>query len=63
MFHIASAIHAFPSLFEELFVASDKCCPDDVLSVLEYGSDAERDCRVAGFLKSALMTFDESGAV
>ena len=60
VFHIRSAIRAFPILFEELFVASGSCSPADVLSVLQF-KDTESDCRVARLLKSAVSKFDESG--
>ena len=61
LFHIGSAIRAFPSLFEELFVASGSCCPADVLSILNFKDSKKSDSRVARLLKSTILKFDESG--
>ena len=66
VFYLKSAIEAFPDLFEQLFVASDTCSPNDVLSILQFRDDLAANpeqLRVAGFLKSVIRKLDETGKV
>ena len=62
VFGLKSGISAFPDLFQELFLASDTCSPEDILSILHL-SDLESDdeAKVAGYLKTAIRRLSESG--
>jgi len=36
IFHLKTAINAFPELFKELFIVSDTCSSSDVLVILHF---------------------------
>lgn len=66
MFGLRSGIVAFPDLFKELFVASDMCSPDDVLSIIHYqkvNDEDECQLKIIEYLENSIKSFSESGIV
>lgn len=64
VFSLRTAINAFPDLLEQLFVSSDSCSSEDVLSILKFGENFEGDAeksRVAGYFKNCIRKLGESG--
>ena len=63
-FKLASAMKAFPDVFEPLFVATDKCAPQDVINILRPKTpmtDSEQG--VYQHLQRFLMGCNQSGEV
>lgn len=61
VFSIKRGISAFPEIFRALFVASDMCCPEDILSILHFDELDDNSRRVAEYLKSVIQKLGESG--
>lgn len=64
-FLLRSAFRVFPLLFKPLFVASGRCCPEDVLDMLRFeDTQLEGDAeRVANYLRYCVRNLEETGEV
>ena len=63
VFYLKTGINAFPDLFMELFVASDECCPDDILSILHFDNyDCEApEGQIVMFFQNTIKKLNQSG--
>lgn len=62
VFHLKTAISAFPEEFQDLFVATAPCSPEAVLDIVQMPPlDDEDKTRVASIFKSALTRMSELG--
>ncbi len=64
VFKLKSAINVFPELFKDLFVASDKFSPDEVLGVLRFPLlMSDEEVVIADYLRNCILKFTEKGTV